>query len=286
MAGVQRPTPLRRTLRIGSATTPVNYGLDDQVFGAEDMPAPARAARRELRREKRAIVLGANKQSWDTSTALANAPLCKRQSRVLQAHDRPQYKYNYRAEKLPEAAPIEVTDVVRQQFRSTMRTTTRMAHVPTHPDLADKPRWDGSTQLLEKEHAERESKVNLAATRNTRRHVQELKDYKGPVALEKEFMQTRRKLRAKGLRDVGASTVAPKDTDRGRGPATAATPASYTQTVSRKFHKYRHSGTYEESKFDGPGVFAWSCCMASDKMARGCIVTTVNPDAYNFASIN
>ena len=108
--------------------------------------------------------------------SLTHQPFCSPQ------HDRPQYKYNYRAEKLPEAAPIEVTDVVRQQFRSTMvrgcgcvlavawhahrltrclvwcvsqRTTTRMAHVPTHPDLADKPRWDGSTQLLEKEHVER-----------------------------------------------------------------------------------------------------------------------------------
>ena len=114
--------------------------------------------------------------------------------------------------------------------------------------------------------------MNLAATRNTRRHVQELKDYKGPVALEKEFMQTRRKLRAKGLRDVGASTVAPKDTDRGRGPATAATPASYTQTVSRKFHKYRHSGTYVRLHVvtAAAGVVSWLAVVVTEHPCQRC----------------
>ena len=29
----------------------------------------------------------------------------------------------------------------------------------------------------------------------------------------------------------------------------------------------------------------WSCCMSSDPLAQGCIVSTVNPDAYNFASV-
>lgn len=114
--------------------------------------------------------------------------------------------------------------------------------------------------------------MNLAATRNTRRHVQELKDYKGPVALEKEFMQTRRQLRAKGLRDVGASTVAPKDTDRGRGPATAATPASYTQTVSRKFHKYRHSGTYVRLHVvtAAAGVVSWLAVVVTEHPCQRC----------------
>lgn len=40
--------------------------------------------------------------------------------RCAPQHDRTLYKYNYRAEQLPKAPPVEVTDVVRQQFRSTM----------------------------------------------------------------------------------------------------------------------------------------------------------------------
>jgi hypothetical protein len=28
----------------------------------------------------------------------------------------------------------------------------------------------------------------------------------------------------------------------------------------------------------------WSCCLSADPLAEGCIVSTVNPDAYNFAS--
>lgn len=31
---------------------------------------------------------------------------------------------------------------------------------------------------------------------------------------------------------------------------------------------------------------SWSCCLQTDPLARGCIVSTVNPDAYNFASIS
>lgn len=276
-----RPPALKATKKIGSATVKTAYNPDETAFDIVDMPMKARIARKEVRRSKRANILGTEKPSWNQSTEQAGNPLCKRRNRVLQTHDRMQYKYNYRAEKLPVAAPIEVTDVVRQQFRSTMRTVSRVADIPVHPELADKATWNSSTQLTKTERAVINAKLRATAKTNSRSKQADLKDYKDPVTLEREYLEKARTLRASGIRSAGKAIAKAPEPETTSANSRSV---SYTQSVSRKFHKYHHSGKYERSRFDPGNV--WSCCMASDKNARGCIVTTVNPDAYNFSSIN
>ena len=61
--------------------------------------------------------------------------------------------------------------------------------------------------------------------------------------------------------------------------------AKLPTTVSRKYKKYHHNGKFEILARPGEkDRWYWSCCMAEDEAARGCIMVTVNPDAYNFAS--
>lgn len=102
---------------------------------------------------------------------------------------------------------------------------------------------DRSHMCLRHPRPMQEATVTQAAMRNSRRHLSELKDYKDPVTLEREFLSTTRQLRAKGLSDSQATSASKvPETDAGSGGTNR--PISYTQTVSRKFHKYHHSGAY------------------------------------------
>lgn len=105
----------------------------------------------------------------------------------------------------------------------------------------------------------------------------QLKAYVDPVSQEKEFLETLRAARERGEEYPKPAAAAPELAAK---PVTV----SYTSTVSRKFKKYSHTGTFEKTQFSKNKV--WSCCMSEDPDGRGCIVTTVNPDAYNFVSIN
>lgn len=71
-----------------------------------------------------------------------------------------------------------------------------------------------------------------------------------------------------------------------------------TQQRSSVHVEYHHSGRFEESSLLKAGVprgihelegpikhpSCWSCCLQEKEDARGCIATTVDPEAYNFAS--
>lgn len=122
-----------------------------------------------------------------------------------------------------------------------------------HPGLTLQRGWatlsalrlcsDRSHVCLRNPRPMQEATVTQAAMRNSRRHLSELKDYKDPVTLEREFLSTTRQLRAKGLSDSQATSASKvPETDAGSGGTNR--PISYTQTVSRKFHKYHHSGAY------------------------------------------
>ena len=54
---------------------------------------------------------------------------------------------------------------------------------------------------------------------------------------------------------------------------------------SVKVKKWHHNGKYEPNKFDG-GKMAWSCCMAKDKDAQGCVCTIVDKQRWELSSFN
>jgi len=54
---------------------------------------------------------------------------------------------------------------------------------------------------------------------------------------------------------------------------------------SVKVKVYHHNGKYEPNKFES-GKMAWSCCMAKDKDAQGCVATIVDKQRWELSSFN
>lgn len=179
---------------------------------------------------------------------------------------------------LPEAPALEHDGVVFARTRSVLGSTKRVEEMPVHPSLSGKAPWNPSTAVMDaKEKLMKQEELTTTCKRVTSAKAKELKSYRDPVALEREHMRALRRARAQGPAADAAASAPPEMSVK---PVTV----SYTSTVSRRFKKYHHTGVFEKSKFSKSK--AWSCCMSEDPDGRGCIVTTVNPDAYNFVSIN
>ncbi len=89
--------------RVGSCRLPAaSYAPTERAFHAKDVPAAARAAHIDVTLHMRER----DKTRWRSETSLGRLPVERRAAEIL-AFDQTEYNYNFRAEVLPSARPVE-----------------------------------------------------------------------------------------------------------------------------------------------------------------------------------
>lgn len=263
---------LKAKVAIGGIRCRETYAPEDKAFHRSAIPESAAKARQQVKASVKKDILGVTKPAWNGDMSLGK-PICTRDSNQLKKYERFEYAFNYRAETLPEPAALEPTSPFGRSFKTTLKTTKRMEEMPVHPALKEKSRWSTGTALTERERARMAEEERQSHLRHSRAVGKSIIGYKNPIKQEAEWVE---KLRAE--REASAHGDAPPSPIR--APRSVAPRLKLTSTVTRRFKTYTHTGTYSTSKFEKGRV--WSCCLASDPQAQGCVVHTTNPDAYNF----
>lgn len=164
--GETRPF-LHATHKVGGVETSMNYTLEERAFHRQDMPPWAREARKTVK----GMISGARSgaSGWDTTVSVPPPPKGRRGE--ISAFDPTEYVYNYRAEVLPKARPVE-RDVFGRIIRLVLDTPlNRTIEMPVHPSLEGKQLWDLSTTIapgeLDKSRAVKDTAHFTATKRST-----------------------------------------------------------------------------------------------------------------------
>lgn len=187
-------TFLKKKPVIGGAGTPLLFPKDEAAFHSLDMPAPAAKARFEV---KESLRLSKNQTSWNASVAVPSVP-CERRAMTNFTFDPSTLRYNYRAERLPDAAPVErdVFDRITR-FAPTVERFTRTEEMPAHPALSGKE-WDVRTRASKADYDRAlvaQTAVALEATARSRGRMLDSTGYTSPVRRQAEHMSQLRETR-------------------------------------------------------------------------------------------
>ena len=128
--------------RVGSCHTQLHYSLTERATHASEMPAPARAAREAV-----AGMRSQDLKRWHGETSTFSVPAPRSMQNF--AMDPTEYKYNFRAEVLPEPRPVLIDSfgtVKKVIFDSHFHRTAEM---PVHPGLEGKAAWSSATSTAE-----------------------------------------------------------------------------------------------------------------------------------------
>eukprot|EP00163_Fabomonas_tropica_P027557 TRINITY_DN533_c0_g1_i2.p3 TRINITY_DN533_c0_g1~~TRINITY_DN533_c0_g1_i2.p3 ORF type:complete len:162 (+),score=35.04 TRINITY_DN533_c0_g1_i2:1260-1745(+) len=157
-----------------------------------------------------------------------------------------------------------------------------ISEMEVHPNLADKPAWNTTTQFDEVEHKEREQQ--MTARGNASRRKKQIKNYKTPVQREedrKAALRHKRKMEAE--HGVGYEERWQKEREEWEEVKRRVAEAQARQTRNAVVKATYHPGAWEYNKFQGR--HAWSCCMCERQDGDGCEKVRKNPNAWNFASV-
>jgi hypothetical protein len=186
---------LKRSIRVGSIHSQLNYGAGERATHSSEMPARAREARAWLAGGR-----ARDEARFRSETSTYHVPV----SRTLENfdHDPTEYKFNFRAEELPHPRPV-VYDPFGRPRRVLLGDGGhfhRTQEMPVHHALEGKPRWDLSTQLPYAERLRASEALvrtcNAAAARATARlTAASTGGYVGPAEAETARNLARREAR-------------------------------------------------------------------------------------------
>lgn len=282
----------------------IHYPLDQSVFHVSDIPKHAMKAKIDVIRSKKKDILGTEKKRWNSTTSLEAPERRFHKSNQQLANDPPLggMAYNFRAEVLPDKNPDFLARSNKFQLDSRLHTTgsrvmgsRRARAMPTHPRLEGKRRWNGCVSFTEQEKDDSMARMERARRRASRRSNAIVAAKKSYLSPQKQYLVDQAKRRAarraqaekeKALTyDKWGDPIKPADQGKlglRNDGSEYFKPRRFATVTTRKFKKYEHSGVWEYNQVCGKWM--WSDTGSEVKDSRGDIVTTVDPDAYNFAS--
>jgi hypothetical protein len=225
-ARIPKKAGIPKRMQFGSAGSDLNHRPEEQCYRPDKRKV--RNAR-NVRDDSRGNRLGTKQEAWNVSSKVYENDnhYHINRIRVNSENDRPatsasdgNYRYNYRAEKLPpknkpHRHPENGCGTAKFKVRapqSSMETNPpgfddrvwnghqqRCGELPNHPDLVGKLAWGMGTKLTGVEKQNRDDRTLRACKRNTRRKNKELNSHSGPV---KNYRSHRDKVRrAKALQE-------------------------------------------------------------------------------------
>ena len=227
------PSPqhfLKKSIRVGSIHTQLSYDrVAEAALHRSEMPAPARAAR-----AAKAAMRAADAVRWKSETSTFRVP--ERRSMENFAHDPTEYTYNARAEVLPKSRPvlIDAFGTIKKVFFD--NHFNRELEMPVHGALADKARWDLSTQWSFAERArvgaDKDASHRAAAAQATARLTGAMAASGGGAYLGPKAREDRRCAESRAAKAADAEAAAPQLSDDARA-ATLRWTASFRDAAAR-----------------------------------------------------
>ncbi|KAG8459773.1 hypothetical protein KFE25_014336 [Diacronema lutheri] len=162
----------------------VTFAPGSRVFHPDAVPAPARAARREVLDAKKMDILGLGRPGWHSSSSTGSRFPDRPFQRTLSAYDAPKRAdFNHRAEWLDTTSREAYVgrtgklQVSEREFLSEAHRAhpnlvrppkQRPAEEAVHPRLEGKTRWNGSTEALSAKQLEQLAQSELTQARAAR----------------------------------------------------------------------------------------------------------------------
>eukprot|EP00736_Rhodelphis_marinus_P009013 Rmarinus@m.3189 len=281
-------TSFNQDNRPGRVATNLNYGLDDRAFDESDKTSEVYQARKTVLQSKQEHRLGV--KQWNTSTSTGTPfpdPSMKRELSVSQSM--PDSDYNYRSEvitkrMLPSEKLMMKKSTSAQQFSQSTNFEQTV-----NPKLDGKEKWNLSTELNVKDLNSSLKKLDESCKENLKRrspsnYVSPVQNVADSIELSRSVKEAKRNYME--MYGIPIPTEILMDMFPHLKVPTSELPLPKVKGEHRRRDKmYSHPGVWNKTVLSETG-WAWSCCMNDEHDSEGCLLTVVNPDAWNFATPN